>query len=286
MADYNDVPVRQQAERDFARARNQAFWSMIWSKLRGESRDLLSFQDVKSRLRLNDERYLGLQEIPLDHIIGSVGRYKDFDRKFLPKHSVNRERWKAVDMLTLGMEGFPPIEVYKVGDAYFVLDGNHRVSVARANGMKVIEAYVTEFKTAVPFSKDIRPEDLSIMEGYAFFLRETALHELRPTSEVLLSEPSRYPEILHHVQVHHYFLGLECQCPVSWQEAVASWYDKVYLPMVAAIREHNVLEEFPNRTEADLYVWLIRHQGEMRDAYGGDPLSPEETVDDFLEKAH
>src|SRR5574341_1119270 len=124
-----------QAEQDYQRARTQAFWSAIWAKLRGQPLELLSFEEVRHRLRLHDERSLGVQEIPLDHIVGSVGRYQDFDRNFFPKKNSNKDRWKAVDALTLGMQGFPPIELYKVGAAYFVIDGNHRVSVARATGM-------------------------------------------------------------------------------------------------------------------------------------------------------
>jgi hypothetical protein len=284
--DHEEVSARAQAEIDFQRARNQAFWSIIWAKIRGESTDLLNFDEVRQKLRLSDERYLGRQEIPLDSIVGSVGRYQDFTRKFLPKRTVNRDRWKAIDALTLGSIGFPPIEVYKVGDAYFVLDGNHRVSVARANGMKTIEAYVTEWSTEVPFDKDTTPEDLFIKEGYAHFLRHTHLKTLRPDSDVVLTEPSRYPAILEHIQVHHYYLGLDCKCPVTWSEAVASWYDNVYLPMVEAIRKHDMLADLPHRTEADLYVWLIQHQGEMQEAYGGEPMSPDDTVEDFIEKTH
>jgi hypothetical protein len=284
--EYDYIAAQSQAERDFQKARNQAFWSTVWARIRGESTELLSFEEVRQKLRLGDERYMGRQEIPLDHIVGSVGRYQDFTRKFLPKKSVNRDRWKAVDALTLGSTGFPPIEVYKVGNAYFVLDGNHRVSVAQANGMTYIEAYVTEWITDVPFDIDTKPEDLFIKEGLAYFLRQTKLKSIRPDSDVVLTEPSRYPTILSHIEVHHYFMGLNCQCPVTWIEAVGSWYDKVYMPMVMGIRKHNMLADFPDRTEADLYVWLIQHQAEMREAYGGDPMSPEDTVEDFIDKTH
>lgn len=276
--------TRAQAERDFQRARNQSFWTDIWARLSGQSMELLSFEEVKQKLRLQDDHYLGLQEIPLDNIVGSVGRYKDFNRKFLPKRSINKDRWKAVDALTIGVQGIPPIEVYKVGDAYFVIDGNHRVSVARAAGMPTIEAYVTEYRTDVPFERETVAGDLFIKQGYAEFLRQTKLKLLRPDSEVILTEPGRYPQILNHMEVHHYYMGLECQCPVTWEEAVASWYDHVYLPMVEKIREYKILDDFPKRTEADLYVWLVKHQGIMQENYGGNPMSPSETVDDFLDK--
>ncbi|MBZ0308060.1 MAG: universal stress protein, partial [Anaerolineae bacterium] len=135
--------VQSQAEVDFQRARTRAFWSDLIDRLRGKNVDLLNFDEVKQKLRLRDDRHLGLQDIPLNKIVGSVGRHNDFNRRFLPRKSISKERWKAVDALALGLTGFPPIEVYKVGDAYFVVDGNHRVSVARANNMETIEAYVT-----------------------------------------------------------------------------------------------------------------------------------------------
>lgn len=277
--------LNSQAERDFQRARNQAFWANIWAKLRGDNIELLNFDEVKETLRLRDERYLGLKEIPIDDIVGSVGRYNDFTRRFLPKRSVNSQRWKTVDSLALGMMGFPPIEVYKVGEAYFVVDGNHRVSVARANQMKTIEAYVTEFQTTVPFDRNTQSKDLALKAEYAYFLQKTRLKRICPEAEdILLTETGRYPEILGHIEVHHYFMGLDCLCPVDWTDAVGSWYTHVYQPMISAIREYEMLAGFPNRTEADLYVWLIRHQGEMRANYG-DLLSPEETVGDFIEKS-
>jgi hypothetical protein len=273
-----------QADSDFNRARARAFWSTIWGRLRGDTNDLLDFEEVKHKLRLQHERHLGLQDVPLDAIIGSVGRYQDFTRTFLPKKSVNRDRWKAVDALTLDWRGFPPIEVYKVGDAYFVLDGNHRVSVSRANNMATIEAYVTELGPPGPGDANNTPQELFVEEGYAYFLGVTGLNVIRPESQVFLTEPGNYPEILHHIEVHYYYIGLECECPISWAEAVASWYDNVYEPMVNAIQEHVMLDEFPNRSEADLYVWLIRHQAALQDAYGGDPLSPTATVGHFIEQ--
>ena len=273
-----------QTEQDYSKARSQAFWASIWDRLRGETSELLNFEEVRQRLRLNDERYLGLQDIPLDNIVGSVGRYKDFTRKFLPKGSINKDRWKAVDALALGQSGFPPIEVYKVGDAYFVLDGNHRVSVARSIGMPAIEAYVTELRTDVPFDKHTTPKDLFIKEGYARFLRETHLKTLRPDSELLLTEPGNYQAILEHIEVHRYFVGINCGCPPTWEEAVTSWYDNVYMPVVRAIRQHNMLEDFPDRTEADLYVWIIWHQEELTEHYIDPSVTLDDTVMDFIEK--
>src|SRR5689334_19313134 len=270
--------------RHFQKARMQAFWQEVWALLRGKSIDLLGFEEVKHRLRLRDERYLGLRDVELDKIVGSVGRYKDFTRSFLPRTNAVRSRWQRLDAMARGAEGFPPIEVYKVGDVYFVIDGNHRVSVARQLGSKTIEAYVTELPTSVPLEADIQPDDLLIKQGYADFLRQTHLDVIRPGSSVILTEPARYQEVIEHISVHKYFMGIEQKRDISWEEAVASWYDNVYMPLISLIREYDILSQFPGRTEADLYAWLVKHQEALRLHLGGDVVTPEETVQDFLVK--
>ncbi len=273
-----------QAAKDFNRARMAAFWQEVWGFLTGKSIDLLRFEEVKQRLRLRDERYLGLREIELDKIVGSVGRYKDFTRNFLPRTNAVRGRWQRLDALARGPEGFPPVEAYKIGDAYFVIDGNHRVSVARQLGARTIEAYVTELPTSIPVDANTTPDDLIIKEGYADFLRQTRLDVLRPGSQVILTEPDQYRRVIEHIRVHQYFMGLDQKRDIKWEEAVRSWYDNVYMPLVALIRQYDVLSQFPGRTEADLYVWLIKHQEALRLQFGGDAATPEETVQDFLEK--
>src|SRR5215472_9254947 len=205
-----------ESSRHFTQARMGAFWQEVWSFLTGRSIDLLRFEEVRNRLLLRDERNLGLQEIPLDKIVGSVGRYKDFTRTFLPRTNSVRSRWQRLDAMARGAEGFPPIEVYKVGDVYFVSDGNHRVSVARQLGAKTIEAYVTELPTAVPFDVDTKPDDLIMKEGYAEFLQKSHLDVFRPGSQVILTEPARYRQIIEHISVHKYFMGLEQKHDISW----------------------------------------------------------------------
>ncbi|MEP7287308.1 MAG: hypothetical protein ABI947_16250 [Chloroflexota bacterium] len=273
-----------EAARNFQSARMSAFWQEFWSLLTGKSIDLLSFEEVRQRLRLRDERYIGRRDIEIDKIVGSVGRYKDFTRSFLPRKNSVRSRWQRLDAMARGPEGFPPIEVYKVGEVYFVIDGNHRVSVARQLQAKTIEAYVIELPTAVPFDANTQPDDLLIKEGYADFLRLTHLDFVRPGSEVILTEPARYREIIEHIDVHKYFMGIEQDHDIAWEDAVASWYDHVYMPIIDLIRKYDVLSQFPGRTEADLYAWLIKHQEALRLNLGGEVITPEETVEDFLSK--
>lgn len=273
-----------ESQRNFARARLSAFWEEVRGLLTGRSIDLLRFEEVKHALRLRDERYLGLQEIPLAKVVGSVGRYRDFTRSFLPRTNAIRSRWQRLDAMARGPSGFPPIEVYKVGEVYFVVDGNHRVSVANQLGAKTIEAYVTDLPTPIMIDENVTTDELAKKQGLVDFLNTTHLDAIRPEAQINLTEPGRYRQFLEHIDVHRYFMGLDQKREIPYPEAVASWYDNVYMPLVGLIRKYEILEHFPGRTEADLYAWLIKHQEALRLAYGGEWRTPEETVEDFITK--
>ncbi|HIP71362.1 MAG TPA: hypothetical protein EYH05_08205 [Anaerolineae bacterium] len=143
------------AVRDFRRARKAAAMQQLMAKLQGKSTDLLAYEDVRQHVDASDSQDIGVQEIPLDAIVGSVGRFKDFTRDFLPKNDSDEERWAGVKTAVMDMKGMPPIDVYKTDDVYFVIDGNHRVSIARQLKAKTITARVIEIKTRIP----ITPED-------------------------------------------------------------------------------------------------------------------------------
>jgi hypothetical protein len=145
---------RSEADEVFDDARRQAFIEKVIGHLVHRRVELLSFEQVRASLGLLSRRQQGLQEIPLDRIVGSVGKYRQFTRSFLPGDKRLKRRWKSVYAAALGTQGLPPIDVYQVGDVYFVNDGNHRVSVARQFGAKSIEAYVTEFLSPVALTAD------------------------------------------------------------------------------------------------------------------------------------
>lgn len=229
---------------------------------------LLSFDQVQTLLRDRYEIDRGTQTIPIRNIVGSVGRYRDFDRAFLPLEGANQERWKQLDVALNELRNLPPIDVYKIGDVYFVRDGNHRVSVAKANGLTDIEAHVTEIESRVPLTPDIDVDALIIKAEYAHFLAQTHLDETRPDQKIELTEPGRYRILLEHIEVHRYYLGLTWQREIPLTEAAASWYDTVYLPIIEAIQESEVLKEFPQRTAADLYLWVAYHRERLRERYG------------------
>ncbi len=276
--------LTQQSDFEFSQARQRAFIEEWLSFFTGRSNDLLSFEEVKQSLQLQDASYKGLQEIELAKIVGSTGRYRDFTRTFLPKSDLTQDRWRKVDDVAHSDLGFPPIEVYQVGEVYFVRDGNHRVSVARTHGAKTIEAYVIEYKTPVPVESQDALDDILLKMEHTEFFEQTHLDQLRPDQEVRFTEPGRYRLLKEHIAFHKYLREIECGCEISYAEAVSSWYDQVYLPVVRLIHEREILKNFPGRTEADLYAWLSLHRAALeaeRDALGRIPT--EEVVAD-LEK--
>ncbi len=228
------------------------------NRLTGKPADLLPFEAVAAVLRSYQHRQLTeVRTIPLDKIVGSVGRYKDFNRRFLPRQRSLAYRWARVEQAMDSSLGVPPIEVYQIGEVYFVLDGNHRVSVARANGFDTIDAYVT----IVPVAADIEAGD-SLDEAInkaecAHFLAQTRLAEHCKELDIEFTKPGGYPKLLEHIYTHRYFMGLDApeEGPrISFPAAAADWYANVYLPIVASIRQHDLVRRFPGQTPADLYV--------------------------------
>jgi len=258
------------AVEDFRRARRQAALQHIMSRLTGRPDELLSYVDVRAKLRAVETATQQLKAIPMDSIVGSVGRYADFTRTFLPRRNSDAQRWARVQMKVTGLEGLPPIEVYQIGDVYFVRDGHHRVSVARQLGATDMEAYVTEVRSKVPISPDVRPDDLILKAEYTTFLQETKLDDLLPEADLSVTVPGQYLVLKEHIDVHCYFMGLDQQRDISYDEAVTHWYNEVYLPVVQAIRERGILRDFPGRTEADLYIWLAEHRAALGRELGWD----------------
>jgi nucleotide-binding universal stress UspA family protein len=284
MSDHHQPSDFSEALVDFRRARSQAQLKELLARLSGASAQLLSFDEVRQTLRLQGGIERGLQDIPLEAIVGSVGRYTDFTRDFLPRKEIDPQRWARVKVATNGLVGLPPIEVYQIGNAYFVIDGNHRVSVARQMGAQYIQAYVTEVHSRVPLNPDVRPDELILLAEYNQFLEQTRLNEFRPEADLSVTLPGQYPHLLEHIEVHRHFMGLEQQREIPNEEAVTHWYDAVYLPIVQIIRNQGILRRFPNRTETDLYIWIAEHRQELEQELG-QPVRAEH-VAGHLAEAH
>jgi uncharacterized ParB-like nuclease family protein len=266
MQEDESIGAQVVASNSWDRARRAATLEAMQSVFSGRSTDLLSFDDVRKHLRLAQKNYKGLQDIPLDQIRGSVGRYRDFTRTFLPRSNELQRRWMRANTLAYA-RGLEPIDVYQVGDAYFVLDGNHRVSVAKQMGNRTIQANVWEFPTQVGLSATADLDELIIKTEYADFLEHTQLAQLRPEQEIEFTTPGRYHELEDQIGWYQQVLEKIDNEPTSYEDAVTAWYDMIYTPAVQIIQQRDVLTRFPGRTEADLFVWVWRYKEELRRYY-------------------
>jgi len=277
----DDIDVRVQA--DFARARTRAFLNDLFALFSRKRNTLLSYDEVKEKLRIGGPIHRGIRTVEVPKIVGSVNRYRDFDRAFLPTNNRLGGRWQRVDRAFYEDISLPPVVLYKVGEVYFVVDGHHRVSVAREQGQVYLEAEVRECRVKVPVGPDLRPEDLEILGAKVEFLERTALDRLRSDANIELTVPDGYARMLEHIAVHRYFMGLDQHRDVSEEEAVAHWYDTVYVPIVNVIRERGILRELPGRAEGDLYLWVLDRQVFLHDR-GKDLSPPEEAAEEYVKR--
>ena len=269
-----------EAAEAFSRARRKANLRSVLAAFGADERKLLSYEDVRRRLHAVESSLPVLEDVPLDAIVGSVGRYNDFTREFLPRIDADKARWVGVSVAMTGPTGTPPVELYRIGQAYFVRDGNHRVSVARQLGAPTIQAFVTPVHARVPLSADVDPSDLILLEEHSRFNESTGIDELRPDASLAVTVPGAFERLREHIDVHHYFMGLDEERDVPFDEAVAHWYDTVYQPVVASIRAGGVMRDFPGRTETDLYLWLSEHRARLEQDLGF--TLPSETIAEAL----
>lgn len=279
----NELDSRTRA--DFSRARFKSFINQVFSVISGQgSNTLLSYDEVKGKLHVGGPIYRGVKTVRVDQIIGSLNRYHEFDRAFLPKEDLLANRWQKVDRAFYEDVHLPPVVLYKVGEVYFVVDGHHRVSVARDKGQEFIEAEIRECATRVNITTKIKPEDLEILGSKVHFLERTSLDRIRPDANIKLTIPDGFERMLEHIAVHGYFMGLDFQRYVSDEEAVAHWYDTVYLPIIEIIRQSKILKEFPGKTEGDLYLWTLDHQHYLYKEKGIPLQTPEDAAKSFIEE--
>jgi len=274
--------INEKARADFQRARFKAFLNRVWGALSGQPSTLLSYDEIKEKLHVGGPIYRGVKTVRVDQIAGSLNRYHEFDRVFLPISEQLADRWQSVNRAFYQDISLPPVVLYKVGEVYFVVDGHHRVSVAREQGQVFIEAEVRECATRVNITSNIRPEDLEILENKVNFLERTSLDRLIPDANIKLTIPDGFDRMLEHIAVHRYFMGLDLKRHISEEEAIRHWYDTVYLPIVNVIRDTDILKEFPDKTEGDLYLWVLDHQHYLQEEEGAPLQPPEEAARNFL----
>jgi hypothetical protein len=273
----------QQAKSDFSRVRWKAFVRGVMASLRGEKNTLLSYDEVKEKLHIGGPIYRGVRTVPVSQIVGSLNRYHEFDAAFLPKNDENAGRWQNVDRAFYKEISLPPVVLYKVGEVYFVVDGHHRVSVAREQGAAFIDAEVRECSTKVNITTGLKSEDLQILEDKVKFIEATNFDQLLPGKDIYLNIPDGFSRMLEHIAVHKYFMGLDEKRDISDSEAVLHWYRTVYEPITQVIRESGLLEQFPGKSEGDMYLWVLDHQAYLSEEEGHDLQPPEDAAWDFVQ---
>ena len=266
---------------DFYRARRRADMEQLLARVTGNSADLLCYGEVRDLLEARPSEHLGYQEIPLAAIVGSVGRCSDYTRSFLPLKDGDQQRWAGIGEAVAGSKALPPIRVYQVGEVYFVIDGHHRVSVARQRGQTSLQAYVIEIRSLVPLSLATKPQELAPKAEYAGLMERTRLDETHPEADLSVTRPGRVAALEAQIESHRQFMEVAEERTVSLQEAAASWYDTVYLPAAGLIRDVALAQSFPEQTETDLYLWMCAHRAALADALGWE-VEPEMAAADLL----
>ena len=244
------------AQTDFSRARRERALARLTARLRREPSDfdvILPFEEVVAELGRKGQRSLGLQSVPLDSIVGTVDRSKEFDREFRPTSGTVRGRWQRIAEAQRRGRDMPPISVYRVGDLHFVKDGHHRVSVARAQGRTHIDAYVTEVQTQVGIDSAMRPADLPLKGHERLFLERVPLPP-EARERVRPSDPWDYGCLAEGVEAWGLRAIQARRELMSREEVAEAWYRDDYLPVVNTLREAGLLE---GRNETDVYMRVV-----------------------------
>lgn len=266
-----EMSSKERADIAFSKAISKAFIQELKDLLLRRSKKLLPFDDVKERLELWCVQDIGVKTIPLNSIIGSQGRYRNFTRHFFPLEENLRNRWKQIEIAVESGKELPPVELYKVCNAYFVKDGHHRVSVAKVKKKVSIEAKVFEYNCNLSLDDKTDFEQIAILETYHRFLKETGLKE-KGYTELNLTVLGGYPILMEHILRHRFYLEDKEKRSIEIKEAAISWFENIYSPLRDLIIKNGILKKFPHRTEADFYIWISKHKNRLFQ----DVFSPDE----------
>jgi hypothetical protein len=251
------------AQDDFSRARRSQLLAELGRRLRREPDDvalILPFDEVVEALGMVGEVQLGLQTIPLDSIVGTIDRTRDFDRGFRPTTPRVRGRWQRIAAAQRRGESFPPISVYRVGDLHFVRDGHHRVSVAKSLGREDIDAYVTQVRTRVGTGDALRLADLPL-KGHERMFRERVPLDAEQRARVRPSDPWEFGRLAEGIEAWGFRVTQERREYMDRQEVAQLWYEDEFLPVVDMLREGGFIR--PSETEADAYTRVVTARYEL-----------------------
>lgn len=259
------------ADMDFSKARLREAFSTMASFMSPGRRRLLALDEVRSILKIRGEEYRGVLSVPVDMIIGSEGRYRDFARGFLPRHGYLRDRWVRVDSAHYHDVILPPVRLYELGGAYFVRDGNHRVSVARMQGVLEIDAEVVSLSSAIRIDKSMGMDDIRkalIDYEKKEFYAQTLFGQVTEDPDLDFTTPGAYDQVVEHILVHKYYMNQGSDREIDFVNAIDSWYRSVYAPIADTIRRERLTDRFPGRTVSDLYLYIVKHWDALKKRYG------------------
>ena len=241
------------AQHDFLRARRRATVAGLVARLRGEPDDvnvILPFEEVTEALGFVSEHQIGLQVVALDAIVGTIDRKRDFDRRFRPTSRRVRSRWEHIAEAMRRGESMPPVDLLKVGEIYFVRDGHHRVSVARALGRSDIDAYVTEVVTRVDAGTAMKFTDLPVKSHERVFFERVPLPD-EARGEISLTDPWEYAVLAEAVEAWGFRAMQEHGELFERAQTAELWLEHEYRPVVAMLREAGLIR---NATETEAYM--------------------------------
>jgi len=228
-----------------------------------EDNRLLELDDVEERLKPFGRRYLGVREIPLAALVGTDSRAGSFTRDFRPLHTFSRERMRSLES-AFADGAFPPIVTVKLGETYFVIDGHHRVALARRTGAEMIDADVTELIARVPLSSGADMLDVVLRQLERIFLEDSGLAEARPGFRIAVSKPAHYLELLENIQVHGYHRMRGLDRVLEDAEIAADWHDSIWMPTEEAVERLRLARYYEDAPPGDLFLILHRQR---RDAF-------------------
>ena len=278
-----DLGISAKSEEDFSKVRNKALFNSIQHLLSPEETQLISLNDIKELLHPDNEVYVGMKTVPVENIIGSEGRYNDFDNLFFPKHSHLKNRWLNIDKAYMQGVILPAVTLYEIGGVYFVRDGNHRVSVAKARGVEFIDAEVTSLRTEIRLTPGKSMETI-IKQIIAYekrhFYAMTNYGDITGDWSLDFTTAGQYDVIYNHILTHKYYINQKQVEEISMTDAIMSWYNTVYMPVVNTVNQHKIMKKFKRRTVSDLYVWIVKYWDELKKALGED-FSLDQALEDF-----
>ena len=224
-----------------------------------------------------------MQVVPIKLIVGSEGRYKDFDNHFFPKSNFLKARWERVDSAVLQSITLPPISLYEAGGLFFVRDGNHRVSVAKMKGQEYIDAEVVSLQSEIKLKpstskKNILKQVLNYEKRV--FYSETNFGDITDYWCLDFTTPGQYDVIYNHIITHRYYINMDKTEEIPFEDAALSWFTNVYQPVIQALEANHIKRIFKHRTVSDMYIYLIKYWDELKQKFGND-FSLEAAVKDF-----